>query len=67
MCPNRTRKEVKKVKRMVVEMEDSLHTAVKMQALKQGKSAKQFVTEVIERELRVKSLEDVETKKEQTQ
>lgn len=55
------------MKRMVVEMEDSLHTAVKMQALKQGKSAKQFVTEVIERELRVKSLEDVETKKEQTQ
>lgn len=40
------------MKRLVVEMDDSLHTAIKMEALRQGKPAKQLVTEIIEKELR---------------
>ena len=39
------------MKRLVVEMEDKLHTAVKMEALKQGKPAKQLVIELLQREL----------------
>lgn len=39
------------MKRLVVEMEDKLHTTVKIAALKQGKSAREFVIELLEREL----------------
>lgn len=39
------------MKRLVVEMDDELHKAVKMEALRQGVPAKQFVTEVLKREL----------------
>ena len=39
------------MKRMVVDMENELHTAVKIEALRQGKSTKQFVTEMIQKEL----------------
>lgn len=47
------------MKRLVVDMDESLHTAIKIEALKQGTSAKKLVTEMIEKYL--------ETKKEQTQ
>lgn len=47
-----------KMKRLVVDMDESLHTAIKIEALKQGTSAKKLVTEMIEKYL--------ETKKEQT-
>lgn len=46
------------MKRIVVEMEDSLHIEVKVIALRQGKTTKQYVTELIEK--------DLETKKEQS-
>lgn len=46
------------MKRLVVDMDESLHTAIKIEALKQRTSAKKLVTEMIEKYL--------ETKKEQT-
>ena len=46
------------MKRLVVDLDESLHTAIKIEALKQGTSAKKLVTEMIEKYL--------ETKKEQT-
>lgn len=46
------------MKRLVVEMDDVLHTEIKMEALRQGKPAKRLVTEVVEKYL--------QTKKEQT-
>jgi predicted HicB family RNase H-like nuclease len=47
------------MKRLVVEMEDKLHTAIKIEALKQGVSAKDYIIALIKK--------DLETKKEQTQ
>ena len=35
------------MKRLVVDMDESLHTAIKIEALKQGTSAKKLVTEMI--------------------
>lgn len=46
------------MKRLVVDMDESLHTAIKIEALKQGTSTKKLVIEMIEKYL--------ETKKEQT-
>ncbi|RKI36738.1 toxin-antitoxin system HicB family antitoxin [bacterium D16-51] len=40
------------MKRLVVEMDDELHKAIKMEALRQEVSAKQFVTEILKRELK---------------
>ena len=52
MCSNNTQKEVHVyMKRLVVEMEDELHRAVKLEALMRGIPAKQFVIEIIEKEL----------------
>lgn len=36
------------MKRLVVDMQDDLHTAIKIEAIKKGKSAKQLVTELIQ-------------------
>lgn len=47
------------MKRLVVEMDDALHTEIKMEALRQGKPTKKLVTELIENYF--------QTKKEQTQ
>ena len=47
------------MKRLVVEMEDKLHTAIKIEALKQVVSAKDYIIALIKK--------DLETKKEQTQ
>ena len=46
------------MKRLVVDMDESLHTAIKIEALTQGTSAKKLVTEMIEKYL--------QTRKEQT-
>ncbi|WP_329809002.1 plasmid partition protein ParG [Enterocloster citroniae] len=46
------------MKRLLVEMENDLHTELKVAAVKQGKSLKQYITELIENSL--------ETEKEQT-
>lgn len=46
------------MKRLVVEMEDNLHTTIKIEALKQGVSAKDYIIGLIKK--------DLETKKEQT-
>lgn len=40
------------MKRLVVEMDEELHTAVKIAALKQGISGKEFVIDLLKRELR---------------
>lgn len=47
------------MKRLVVEMENNFHTAIKIEALKQGVPVKDYVTALIKK--------DLETKKEQTQ
>lgn len=47
------------MKRLVVEMEDNFHTAIKIEALKQGVPVKDYITVLIKK--------DLETKKEQTQ
>ena len=39
------------MKRLVVEMEDGLHTSVKMEALKQGKPAKDYIIELVKKDL----------------
>ena len=39
------------MKRLIAEMEDGLHIAIKMEALKRGISVKQFVIETIQKEL----------------
>lgn len=36
------------MKRLVVDMDDELHTAIKIDALKKGVSAKELVTKLIE-------------------
>ena len=40
------------MKRLVVEMDDALHTAIKIEALQQGKSARELVTELLGKEIR---------------
>lgn len=40
------------MKRLVVEMDNELHTAIKIEALKRGKSAREYVTELLEKEIR---------------
>lgn len=47
------------MKRLIVDLEEVLHKQMKMQALQEDKSVKQYVTDVIKK--------DLETKKEQTQ
>ena len=42
------------MKRLVVEMEDKLHTAIKIEALKQGVSAKDYIIALIKKRLRNK-------------
>lgn len=44
------------MKRLIVDLEDGLHKQMKMQALREDKSVKQYITEIIKK--------DVETKKE---
>ena len=43
------------MKRLVVEMDDALHTAIKIEALKQGKSARELVIELLEKEIRTEA------------
>lgn len=50
MCSKKTQEEVRYMKRLIAEMEDGLHIAIKMEALKRGISVKQFVIETIEKE-----------------
>lgn len=40
------------MKRLVVDMEESLHTAIKIEALKQSRPAKEYVIELIEKDLK---------------
>lgn len=40
------------MKRLVADIDDKLHTAIKMEALRQEKPTKQLVTEIIEEYLR---------------
>lgn len=47
------------MKRLVVDMDDELHKAVRIAAIRQGKTTKNFATDIIK--------EYLETKKEQTQ
>ena len=42
------------MKRLVVDMDEELHTAIKIEALKRGTSAKKLVTEMIEEYLKTK-------------
>lgn len=39
------------MKRLVVEMEDALHTSVKMEALMQGIPAKDYIIELVKKDL----------------
>lgn len=39
------------MKRVVVELNDDFHKTLKMEAVKQGKSMKQYVTELIEKDV----------------
>lgn len=47
------------MKRVVVELEDNFHKQVRLEALRRDKSVKQYLTELIEK--------DLEAKKEQSQ
>lgn len=40
------------MKRLVVDMEESLHTAIKIEALKQGRSAKDYIIELVKKDLK---------------
>lgn len=51
------------MKRLIAEMEDELHIAVKMEALKRGISVKQFVIETIEKELGKEEIADAGSSK----
>ena len=42
------------MRRLVVDMDEELHTAIKIEALKQGTSARKLVTEMIEKYLKTK-------------
>ena len=44
------------MRRLVVEMDDKLHTAIKIAALRKGKSAKELVTELLEKEIEKEDL-----------
>lgn len=46
------------MKRLVVEVDDELHTAVKIKALMEGKPVKNYIMELMKK--------DLETKKEQS-
>lgn len=46
------------MKRLVVDMDNELHTAIKIEALKQGRPAKDYIIELVKKDLQ---------KKEQTQ
>lgn len=45
------------MKRVVVELEEMLHRRVKMEALQNDKTVKQYVTELIEKDLETKEKE----------
>lgn len=51
------------MKRLIAEMEDGLHIAIKMEALKRGISVKQFVIETIEKELGKEEITDAGSSK----
>lgn len=40
------------MKRLVVDMEESLHTAIKIEALKQGRPAKDYIIELVKKDLK---------------
>ena len=63
MCSKKTQEEVRYMKRLIAEMEDGLHIAIKMEALKRGISAKQFVIETIEKELGTEEITDAGSSK----
>ena len=42
------------MRRLVVDMDEELHNAIKIEALKQGTSARKLVTEMIEEYLKTK-------------
>lgn len=42
------------MKRLVVDMEESLHTAIKIEALKQGRPAKDYIIELVKKDLEEK-------------
>lgn len=52
MYKKNVQKGSEKMKRLVVDMEESLHTAIRIEALKQGRPAKEYVTELIEKDLK---------------
>lgn len=45
------------MKRLVIELDDAKHKKIKMEALRLDKSAKQYVTELIEKDLKTKEKE----------
>ncbi len=63
MCSKKTQEEVRYMKRLIAEMEDGLHIAIKMEALKRGISVKQFVIETIEKELGKEEITDAGSSK----
>lgn len=50
------RKETK-MKRLVIELDDAMHKEIKMEAIKRDTSAKQYVTELIKKDLEAKEKE----------
>ncbi len=56
-------KEVRYMKRLITEVGDELHKAVKMEAIKRDISVKQFVIEIIEKELGKEEIADAGSSK----
>lgn len=42
------------MKRLALQMEDELHATIKIVAIKQGKTVKDYITELIKKDLEVK-------------
>jgi len=42
------------MKRLIVDLEDSLHKQMKMQALREDKSVKQYITDIIKKDVKAK-------------
>lgn len=49
------------MKRLVVDMDEALHTAIRIEALKLGKPTKKLITELIEEYLEKKEEQNAET------
>ena len=45
------------MKSLVVDMENELHTAVKIEALKRGKSGREYIIELVKKDLQKKKKE----------